>query len=77
MVEETPTASETSVTMHQPTEHVTVVDGTLNLDKYGSTDNATAESAATSACLFVLCLLVEDNPYFWTDDRQSVFPSWR
>jgi len=26
------------------------------------------------ACLFVPCLLVEDDPYFWTDDRQSIFP---
>ena len=26
-----------------------------------------------SACIFVLCLLVGDDPYFWTDDRQSVF----
>jgi len=30
-----------------------------------------------SACIFVLCLLVGDDPYFWTDDRQSVFPPWR
>jgi len=22
-------------------------------------------------------LLVGDDPYFWTDDRQSVFPPWR
>lgn len=49
MVEETPTASETSVTMPQPTEPVTVVDGTLNLDKNGTTVNASVESAATSA----------------------------
>jgi len=26
-----------------------------------------------SAYIFVLCLLVGDDPYFWTDDRQSVF----
>jgi len=25
------------------------------------------------ACTFVLCLLVGDDPYFWTDDRQSAF----
>lgn len=49
MVEETPTASETSVTMPQPTEPVTVVDGTLNHDKNGTTVNAAVESAATSA----------------------------
>jgi len=25
------------------------------------------------ACIFVQCLLVEDDPYFWTHDCQSVF----
>jgi len=29
-----------------------------------------------STCLFVLCLVVEDDPYFWTNDRRSVFPFW-
>jgi nuclear autoantigenic sperm protein len=52
MVEEAPTASETSVTMPQPTEPVAVVvDGTLNHDEHdknGITVNATIESAAVS-----------------------------
>jgi len=30
-----------------------------------------------SACLSVPYLLVVDDPYFWTDNRQSVFPPWR
>ncbi|WJX60845.1 hypothetical protein P8452_46003 [Trifolium repens] len=52
MVEDAPTASETSVTMPQPTEPVAVVvDGTLNHDEHdknGITVNATIESAAVS-----------------------------
>lgn len=48
MVEEAPTASETSVTMPQPTETVTVIDGTLNHDKNETPVNATVESAAVS-----------------------------
>jgi len=24
-----------------------------------------------------MVVLVGDDPYFWTDDRQSVFPPWR
>jgi len=30
-----------------------------------------------SACLSVPCLLVGNDPCFWTDNCQSVFPPWR